>query len=140
VPVLASNASYNPADIGTFEEDPVARGDFETALNNTNEVQLGTTGRVSGHETSRPVWFVRDEDKLYLVPVTGHESQWYKNLLKTPSLRLTADGSDYRATARPITDPDQVDHVVDDFRTKYGARDVAAYYSNPDVAVEVPLG
>src|SRR6201999_174644 len=30
----------HPADVGTFEEDPVARGDFETALNNTNEVQL----------------------------------------------------------------------------------------------------
>ena len=117
----------------------MAPADFATALNKTNEVQLGTTGRVSGHETSRPVWFVQHEDKLYLLPLTGSASQWYKNVLKTPSLHLTAAGTDYRATAHPITDPDQVHHVVDDFRTKYGARDVAAYYPNPDVAVEVPL-
>ncbi len=117
----------------------MARADFATALNKTNEVQLGTTGRVSGHETSHPVWFVRHKDKLYLLPVTGSESQWYKNVLKTPGLHLTAAGTDYRATAHPITDPDQVHHVLDDFRTKYGARDVAAYYSNPNVAVEVPL-
>jgi hypothetical protein len=117
----------------------MARADFETALNNTNEVQLGTTGRVSGHETSRTVWFVRDEAKLYLLPVTGSASQWYKNLLKTPSVHLSAEGADYRATGHPITDPAQVHHVVNDFRTKYGASDVAAYYSNPNVAVEVPL-
>jgi deazaflavin-dependent oxidoreductase (nitroreductase family) len=117
----------------------VARADFETALNNTNEIQLGTTGRVSGQETSRPVWFVQHDDKLYLLPITGSSSQWYKNVVKTPRLHLTARGTDYRATAHPITDPDQVHHVVDDFRGKYGARDVAEYYPNPDVAVEVPL-
>jgi hypothetical protein len=117
----------------------MARSDFETALNKTNEVQLGTTGRVSGDEKSHPVWFVQHQDKLYLLPVTGSASQWYKNLLKTPSLHLTAQGRDYRAMAHPITDPDQVHHVVDDFRTKYGARDVANFYPHPDVAVEVPL-
>jgi deazaflavin-dependent oxidoreductase (nitroreductase family) len=117
----------------------MARSDFEAALNKTNEIQLGTTGRVSGHETSHPVWFVQHDDKLYLLPLTGSASQWYKNLLKTPSLHLTAQGRDYRATAHPITDPDEVHHVVDDFRAKYGARDVADYYPNADVAVEVPL-
>jgi hypothetical protein len=117
----------------------VARADFESALNHTNEIQLGVTGRVSGRETSRPVWFVQHDDRLYLLPVTGSSSQWYKNLLKTPAMELSADGTEYHATSSPITDPDQVRQVVDEFRTKYGAQDVAEYYSNPEVAVEVPL-
>jgi len=39
----------------------------------------------------------------------------------------------------PITDANRVNDVADRFRAKYGSGDVASYYSNPDVAVEVPL-
>jgi len=49
----------------------VAFTDFENALNSTSGIELTTTGRVSGRETSRPVWFVRRGEKLYLLPVTG---------------------------------------------------------------------
>jgi deazaflavin-dependent oxidoreductase (nitroreductase family) len=118
----------------------MAFADFDTALNNTSEIELTTTGRVSGRETSRPVWFVRQGDKLYLLPVAGSGSQWYKNLLKTPAIRLSADGATYSTTAHPVTDPGKVEQVVDAFRAKYGERDVAEYYPNPDVAVEVTLG
>lgn len=114
--------------------------DFENALNSTSEIELTTTGRVSGRETSRPVWFSRRDEKLYLLPVTGSRSQWYKNLLKTPAIRLAADGTQYSAKGNPVTDPGKVAQVVNDFRTKYGARDVAQYYTNPDVAVEMTLG
>ena len=38
----------------------MAFADFENALNDTNEVELTTTGRTSGRESSRPVWFVRE--------------------------------------------------------------------------------
>jgi hypothetical protein len=113
--------------------------DFETALDSTSEIELTATGRVSGRRTSRPVWFVREGDKLFLLPVTGSASQWYRNVVKTPAIRLAARGADYDVTATPVTDSSQVAHVVEDFRAKYGARDVAEYYPNPDVAVEVPL-
>jgi hypothetical protein len=42
----------------------VAPADFEDALDNTNEVDLTVTGRKSGQEISRPVWFVREQDKV----------------------------------------------------------------------------
>jgi hypothetical protein len=76
----------------------VALTDFENALDSTSEIELTTTGRVSGRETSRPVWFIRRDEKLYLLPVTGSRSQWYKNLLKTPAiviypLRSRRDGT-----------------------------------------------
>ena len=116
----------------------MAFADFENALNNTNEIELTTTGRTSGRESSRPVWFLRQGENLYLLPVTGSDSQWYKNVVKTPAIRLAAGGTEYTVRAVPITDPKKVDEVVKNFRAKYGARDVASYYPKHDVAVEVP--
>jgi deazaflavin-dependent oxidoreductase (nitroreductase family) len=112
---------------------------FLAALETTNEIELTTTGRVTGKLASRPVWFVQRGEILYLLPVTGSDSQWYKNVLKTPAIRLAAGRAHYDGTAAPMTDPAEVRRVVDDFRAKYGSRDVAAYYPHTDVAVEVPV-
>jgi deazaflavin-dependent oxidoreductase (nitroreductase family) len=113
---------------------------FETALDTVDEIDLMTTGRVSGQPTSRPVWYVRQDQRLFLLPVTGSRSQWYKNLLKTPTIRLTAGESELAANAVPLTEPDVVRQVVELFRAKYGAGDVAQYYPNPNVAVQINLG
>ncbi|HVH31595.1 MAG TPA: nitroreductase/quinone reductase family protein, partial [bacterium] len=48
------------------------------------EITLSVTGRKSGRAISIPVWFVVDEEKLYLLPVHGVDTQWYKNVLKNP--------------------------------------------------------
>jgi deazaflavin-dependent oxidoreductase (nitroreductase family) len=117
----------------------MAVSDFERALSSTSEIELTTTGRVSGRQTSRPVWFVRRDDTLYLLPVTGSDSQWYKNLRRNRTVRLAADGAEHSAQAAPVEDQAKVDEVVDAFRARYGARDVQAYYPKTDVAVEVPL-
>jgi hypothetical protein len=78
----------------------MAFADFENALNNTNEIELTTTGRTSGRESSRPVWFVRQRENLYLLPVTGSDSQWYKNVLKTPAIRLAAGSAAFGRDSR----------------------------------------
>jgi hypothetical protein len=85
------------------------------------------------------VWFVRDGDKLYLVPVKGSDSDWYKNVLRTPRIRLAAERAQLDATVTPTSDAAKVQQILDRFRAKYGARDVEAYYPKQDVAVEVPL-
>jgi deazaflavin-dependent oxidoreductase (nitroreductase family) len=112
--------------------------DFERALSDTREIELTTTGRISGRESSRPVWFVRQGEYLYLLPIRGSDSPWYKNVVKTPAVRLAAGGVEYSARATPVADPARVDEVVESFRSKYGAHDVASYYTKLDVAVEVP--
>ncbi len=112
---------------------------FTRALEGTREVQLTVTGRRTGREISNPVWFAREGDTLYLVPVRGTETDWYRNVLKTPTIRLAAGGAELTARATPIPDRDRVEHVLELFRARYGARDVAAYYPKQDAAVEVPL-
>jgi deazaflavin-dependent oxidoreductase (nitroreductase family) len=117
----------------------VAGEEIRQALVNSREVQLTVTGRKSGGEITIPVWFVLEDDRLYLVPVHGTDSHWYKNVLKTPTVRLSAGGAEITAEARPITDPAKVEEVIDKFRAKYGADDVQAYYPKQDAAVEIPL-
>jgi hypothetical protein len=117
----------------------MAKTDFRTALAQTNEIELGTTGRVSGQETTRPVWFVEHDDTLFLLPVTGSDSQWYKNVLVSPAIHITAGSADVRLDGTPITDENTVGGVVDDFREKYGADVVAEWYPNPNVAVRAEL-
>jgi deazaflavin-dependent oxidoreductase (nitroreductase family) len=118
----------------------MAHEEFKKALDSKGEVELTVTGRKSGRELSRPVWFVREGDTLDLVPVSGSDSDWYKNARKAPTVRLTAGGAQLTERATPITDPAKVAEILDKFRAKYGAQDVAAYYTKQDVAVEVSLG
>jgi len=112
---------------------------FRRLLQQREELQLTVRGRRSGREQSRPVWFVVEGDILHLLPVTGSESSWYRNLLVHPDLTLTVDGESLRVTARPITDPALVAATVERFRARYGASQVARYYSKLDVAVEIEL-
>jgi deazaflavin-dependent oxidoreductase (nitroreductase family) len=108
-------------------------------LSRHREINLSVTGRKSGRTISQPVWFVWDDDKVYLLPVRGSDTQWYKNVLKDPSIRIDARGADAEFQAVPVTDQTRVSSVVEKFRAKYGASDVKKYYSKFDVAVVAQL-
>jgi len=118
----------------------MAEEEFRGALDASSEIELTVTGRRTGREISIPVWFVRDGETLDLVPINGTDSDWYKNAVKTPTIALTARGAQFSARATPITDAAKVAQVLDKFRAKYGAEDVAAYYPKHDAALEVSLG
>jgi len=97
------------------------------------------TGRKSGRKISVPVWFVPEDENLYLLPVQGSDTQWYKNILKSPSIRIDARGAEAEFQAVTISDAKRVSSVVEKFRDKYGANDVREYYSKFDVVVLVPM-
>ena len=113
-----------------------ARNDaLKDRLSRYREINITVTGRKSGRTISIPVWFVLEDDKLYLLPVQGSDTQWYKNVLKKPSIRIDADGAVAELKVVPVTDAAEVASVVEKFRKKYGADDVKRYYSKFDVAV-----
>ncbi len=78
-------------------------------------------------------------EKLYLLPVQGSGTQWYKNVLKNPMIRIDARDVEAEFRAMPITGAKAVNSVVEKFREKYGAGDVKKYYSKFDVAVVLKL-
>ncbi|PYX53618.1 MAG: DUF2255 domain-containing protein [Acidobacteria bacterium] len=83
----------------------------------------------------KPIWFVWDDGKLYLLPVRGSDTQWYKNVLKNLSIRIDAGGAQSELKVVAVTDATQVKSVIEKLRDKYGANDVKKYYSKLDVAV-----
>ena len=49
-------------------------------LSRFRQITITVTGRVSGRTISIPVWFVWNDDKLYLLRVEGSDTQWCKNV------------------------------------------------------------
>jgi deazaflavin-dependent oxidoreductase (nitroreductase family) len=118
---------------------PTQNDALKDRLSRSREINIGVTGRKSGRTISNPVWFVFEDDKLYLLPVQGSDTQWYKNVLKNPSIRIKAGSAEAELKVVPTTDAKQVSSVVEKFRKKYGASDVKKYYSKFDVGVVVQM-
>lgn len=79
------------------------KNDLQQRLAYYRQIKLSVTGRKSGRTVSVPVWFVLDGEKLYLLPVQGSETQWYKNVLQNPSIWIEARGSEGEFQAAPVT-------------------------------------
>jgi deazaflavin-dependent oxidoreductase (nitroreductase family) len=103
-------------------------------LSKSQEITITVTGRKSGRAISVPIWFVWDDNKLYLLPVTGSDTQWYKNVLSNPTMQIEAGGAKGKFQAIALTAKAEVSAVIEKFRAKY-AGDVKKYYSKFDVAV-----
>ena len=114
---------------------PTRNDTLKDRLSRFREINISVTGRKSGRTISIPVWFVFEDDQLYLLPVQGSDTQWYKNVLKNRTIRIEARDAEAKLKAVPITDAAQVKSVVEKFRAKYGTTDVKKYYSKFDVAV-----
>ena len=93
----------------------MAADELKNALQDANEVELTVTGRKSGNESSRPIWFVLEDDKVLLLPVGGTEASWYRNIQKTPTIGLRADGAELSTEAQATEDPSTVGHVAEVF-------------------------
>jgi deazaflavin-dependent oxidoreductase (nitroreductase family) len=113
----------------------IKKNNLHNRLDRFREINLTVIGRKTKRSISRPVWFVYDDEKLYLLPVSGSDTQWYRNILENPSIRIDARGEEDDFRAVPIKETEFVKSVVEKFREKYGAGDVKKYYSKFDVAV-----
>ncbi len=117
----------------------MAAEEFLKALHHTHELEITTVGRRSGRRISLPVWFVSEDRKIYLLPVRGSDTSWYRNLLANPSMELAVGGKRLRVVARPSSDRKSVEKVVELFKRKYGESSIKRYYSKLDVCVEIEV-
>ncbi|MGD1216387.1 MAG: nitroreductase/quinone reductase family protein [Terriglobales bacterium] len=118
---------------------PTSKDSLKERLSRYRQIEISVIGRKSGQTISIPVWFVLEGEKLYLLPVQGSDTHWYKNVIKNSSIRIDARGAEAEFRAVPLTDAETVKSVIEKFREKYGAKDVKKYYSKFDVAVVVEL-
>src|SRR6266511_5134873 len=83
--------------------------DLQQRLNKVSEIRLSVKGRKSGRDIPRPIWFVHEGNTLYLLPVQGSDTNWYKNLLVNPTLKISVNGIKVAAEGKPITDNNRVE-------------------------------
>jgi hypothetical protein len=117
----------------------MSKADLHQRLNRAYEITLSVKGRKSGRDISRPVWFTHEGNTLYLLPVQGSDTNWYKNLLVDSTLKISINGTEIPARGKAITDSNRVDDILRKFKSKYGEGEVKKYYTKFDVAAEVPL-
>jgi len=115
----------------------MSKCDLHQRLNSAYEITLSVKGRKSGRDIPRPVWFVYEGNTLYLLPNHSSDTNWYKNVLVDPTLKVSANGIEIPARGKLITDSNRVDDIMRKFRSKYGK--VKRYYTKLDVAVGVTL-
>jgi hypothetical protein len=127
--------SKKPTHDDSLRHDSLRHDSLKDGLSRSREIKISVIGRKSGRTISIPIWFVFEEDKIYLLPVQGSDTQWYKNVLKSPSIEIATRSAEAEFKVTPITDAKQVSSVVEKFRGKYTAGDVKKYYSKFDVAL-----
>jgi deazaflavin-dependent oxidoreductase (nitroreductase family) len=110
-----------------------------TVLKRDREIELTVKGRKSGKPIPRPVWFVVRRTELLLLPVTGKESQWYKNIRQDPRVKISSGRQTLNGRLHAITEKKQVEEVIELFKVKYGPSDIKKYYPNPNVAAAMLL-
>ena len=117
----------------------MVQADFANALRDREEIKITVKGRRSGREVALPVWFALEGKTLWLLPLHGSRTQWYRNVLADPTLTLRAGRRALTAMGRPRRARSAVQRVLKRFRKKYSAKLVAEYYDHSDVVVDVPI-
>ncbi len=75
-------------------------------------------GRKSGRPYNVKIWFVVDEDKVYIGTVdVSHD--WIRNVQKTARVRLCIGGETFDGEARFLADDVEHEHAIALLRRKY---------------------
>ena len=80
------------------------------------QVSISVIGRRSGRTITLPVWFVSEEGALWLLPVYGSRTQWYRNLLANRDITIKLGSERLTLRARPLKDSQTVRKVIRWFR------------------------
>ena len=76
------------------------------AKRSPSQVLLETTGRVSGEPRHTPIGGSRVDDAFWFVSEYGRKSQYVRNILANPQVRLRLDGTWHSGTAALLDDDD----------------------------------
>ena len=116
-----------------------SKGQPQRTFTRYRQIKISVIVRQFGRTILIPIWFVLEDEKLYLLPVQGPDTQWYRNVLQNPKIGIETRGVGTEFQSAPVTDAKSVKSVVEKFQEKYGAKDVKKYYSKFDAAVLVEL-
>jgi len=113
---------------------------IDRLLKNRRQISISVIGRRTGRTITLIVWFVSADDALWLLPVYGSRTQWYRNLLVNPTITIKLGSERRTLRARTLKAAGTVRSVIRRFREKYTPEIIARLYPGPlDVAVKARL-
>jgi deazaflavin-dependent oxidoreductase (nitroreductase family) len=75
-------------------------------------------GRKSGRPHPVTLWFLVEEEAVYLV-TADRRRHWVRNVLARPSVELRMGGETFLGEVEPLTHPAEVAHVIELLKRKY---------------------
>jgi deazaflavin-dependent oxidoreductase (nitroreductase family) len=75
-------------------------------------------GRKTGTPHNVTIWFVLDNDKLYIGTANANR-QWVRNVKQTPQVKLSMGGETFSGSARFLTDRAEHERAMSAIRRKY---------------------
>src|ERR1041385_8634681 len=71
-------------------------------LTSVQYLYLTTTGRKTGLAREIEIWFVAHAGRFYILAEHFHRTQWVRNILADPRVRVRLNGREFTATARVL--------------------------------------
>jgi deazaflavin-dependent oxidoreductase (nitroreductase family) len=105
---------------------------------------LTTTGRISGEPREIEIWFGLAGTTLYMLSGGRDRSNWVRNLMRTPEVRVRIGGSEFEGTARIVDDGDEDAAarrlLLDKYAAGYSGDLTEWGRDSLPIAVDLPLG
>src|SRR2546425_10869113 len=102
---------------------------FTQALKKRRQISITVIGRRTGRSITIPVWFVFEKNTLWLLPVYGSRTQWFRNLEKNRAITIDAGSARRDLRARLLKNAPAVRKVVRRFQDKYTAEQIKRWYT-----------
>ena len=78
-----------------------------TGLDRHSVLDLTTVGRVTGRPHTIEIWFAHRDSIIYMLSGGGDRSDWVRNLMQDPRVRVRAGRVEYPGLGRVVVDPEE---------------------------------
>src|SRR3989442_15513819 len=102
------------AGMNSMAEDALTQ-----ALKKRRQISITVIGRRTGRSIKILMWFVFEENTLWLLPMNGSRTQWYRNLQKNRAITIQGGSSRRDLRARLLKNAPVLRKVIQRFRNKY---------------------
>jgi deazaflavin-dependent oxidoreductase (nitroreductase family) len=99
-------------------------------IHDRSTIELTTTGRKSAKDHTKPIWFVVSDGKIVVQAGKDGKTDWYQNLLATPTGMAREETYLFRVRAKPVTDPARVDAIHRAFLKKYTSAWLLSFFGS----------
>lgn len=99
-------------------------------IKDASTIDLTTTGRKSGKEHTRPIWFVVSDGKILVQAGKDGKTDWYQNLQKTPAAVVRQREYAFRVRATRVDDPKEAERIHRLFLDKYTTARLLSWFGS----------